>query len=165
MVIDSDPSQGGIESTIIKVEDEMIYILRPGLITSHDLQNCVGRGYKIESGKTAFESNQDIKQIEVPGQSIAHYRPEYPLSYKITNRPVEYWQEQLSDCEFKVLSVDPLITARELYTHMRSPLKKDSQGEMKKKCFLIPEEINLLSEREQEVWQGILNRLKKAATF
>lgn len=163
-VMDSEPSQGGIESTIIRIEDKIVTILRPGLITSQDLLKCLGDTYKIEMGKTAFESNQK-STVEAPGQFTAHYRPDYPLSYKITKRSLESWQAEFPDCEFKQLSLDPYITARELYAAMRTPLGSGEQGQKKRKCFLISENIDLLPEKEKEVWQGILNRLKKAATF
>lgn len=162
MVIGSHPAQVGIESTIVSLEGNVLNILRPGIITSHDLQQCLGGNYIIRVGKTAFEAHQkDDAVVSAPGQLKAHYRPDYPLSYEITDRSKQSWKVEFPDCEFKELSSDPYITARELYAAMRTPLK----GAVAKKCFLIPKSINLLPAKELEVWQGILNRLSKATTF
>ncbi len=172
-VISDDPSQVGIESTIITLgpidpinslykENKVIKILRPGIITGQEILECLGEGFKIEYGKTAFESNQKAKpNIEAPGQFNAHYRPEYPLTFIKSDKDITLWKRDFPDCEFKSLSTDPYITARELYSTMRKPLVP---GKVRK-CFILSPSIDNLSDKEKEVWQGIFNRLKKASTF
>ena len=159
-VLEDDPSEVGIESTIVSInqDENHLTILRPGILTAHDFKEFLGDDISIEYGKTAFESNQ---KVEAPGQFKAHYRPEYELSYETKSLELSEYQDRFKDIEFHELSSDPYVTARELYASMRTSLKNG----FKKKCFLIPEQSFQLSEKEKEVWQGILNRLSKASTF
>jgi len=159
-VIDSDPSQVGIESTIITIhdEDKKITILRPGIITSQDILACLGSSYTVETGQTAFETNQ---KVTAPGQFKAHYQPDFPLAYLMTSQFSDELRRNNSDCDFIQLDSNPYVTARELYSLMRIPPAE----EKKRKCFVISEEISTLSDQEKDIWQGILNRLSKACTF
>ncbi len=61
MIIDDGPTAGGIESTIVKVERDTIYLLRHGPV--------------MVSGATAGGGDT----IEAPGQMAAHYAPSKPL--------------------------------------------------------------------------------------
>jgi len=161
-ILEDGPSMVGIESTIVILNEERktLTILRPGILTANELLAAIGCEYSVEYGKTAFESNQkDV--VSAPGQFKSHYRPDFPLGFSITSLRVEDLRTQYGDCEFMELSIDPYVTARELYSTMRRPL---GEG-FNRKFFIIPSEISKLSAKEREIWEGILNRLTKAATF
>lgn len=62
MVIDDGPTPGGIESTIVKIENNTVHLLRPGPI--------------VIEGTVVGGRNEPI---EAPGQTAAHYAPSKPL--------------------------------------------------------------------------------------
>ena len=161
-ILEDGPSMVGIESTIVILNEDKktLTILRPGILTANELLVVLGSEYSVEYGKTAFESNQK-EVVSAPGQFKSHYRPDFPLGFSITTLRIEDLSSQYPDCEFIELSIDPYVTARELYSTMRQPLGKGDN----RKFFIIPSKISKLSAKEREIWEGILNRLTKAATF
>ena len=167
-VVEDIPSEVGIESTIISVNESerIVTILRPGMITSADLIEVLGNEFQIEKGLTAFEKSPE--KVESPGQFKAHYRPDYPLSFlDCSSDKKDQLKHSYPDCEFISLSLDPFVTARELYTQMRTPLSTNDLGQAiyKRKCFLIDLSSRQLTDKESELWSSIINRLTKATTF
>jgi L-threonylcarbamoyladenylate synthase len=82
MIIDDGPTLGGIESTIVKVEGETIYLLRPGPV---DVANAI----PLNAGTT----------IESPGQMAAHYAPSKPLRLDATSSAANEWHLGFADVE------------------------------------------------------------------
>lgn len=66
MIIDGGDSVIGVESTIIKLEEERTVILRPGGITVEELEAVIGH---VEIGTAA------LAHPEAPGQLAYHYSP------------------------------------------------------------------------------------------
>lgn len=66
----------GIESTIIKIEDNNITILRPGIITKNDLQNNFN---KTKLNVNISYKNELSKIVNSPGQDVSHYCPDKPV--------------------------------------------------------------------------------------
>lgn len=163
---DEDPSFQervvGIESTIVKVEGSLISILRPGAITPQDISEALnGIDFNIGMGVTAFE--EEGKKLVAPGTLPVHYRPQYELTL-IEERDFKEFEGKLSqkdrnEIEVISLDMDPAITARKIYYLMQEPLASGKT----KKVFILPEGRGALSQRHQELWQSILNRLEKAA--
>lgn len=81
MILDGGPCEQGIESTIVAIDGCDFRILRPGPITSAQLEVIVGKPVAATfSGK-----------IEAPGQMLSHYAPSKPLRLNaITAAPDEY---------------------------------------------------------------------------
>lgn len=161
-VIDNDPSQVGIESTIVTIKEGRVHILRPGVITSTHLKEALGQEREVVQGKTAFEDHNE--KVSAPGQFKVHYRPDYELAlYK--NESDDFDMEALKESDptvdFVVLDINPLVTARHLYSLMRVPLEPSKRG----RCFVIVTPLHRLKTSDLEIWQGILNRLSKAITF
>lgn len=77
VVIDGPACDTGIESTIAKVEDETITILRPGSVTSQMIRAATG----IEPEPYRGEG------IEAPGMMKSHYAPDAVLLTNQTNPP------------------------------------------------------------------------------
>tara|TARA_E500000178_G_scaffold347458_1_gene400807 strand:- start:539 stop:1627 length:1089 start_codon:yes stop_codon:yes gene_type:complete len=67
IITDNNPTQIGVESTIIKIDNNNIYINRPGLITRNDIAKCFEDGViKIDEKLLSCQQNS-------PGSSISHY--------------------------------------------------------------------------------------------
>lgn len=74
MVIDDGPTIGGIESTIVRVEGEQVYLLRSGpVIIDHAL------------------ANPNKGRIEAPGQLAGHYAPSKPLRINALQATPDEW--------------------------------------------------------------------------
>ena len=67
-IIDGGNSNIGIESTVVKVENDEIFILRPGKITKERLE-------KITKCIVHEKINKENKKIESPGVKYTHYCP------------------------------------------------------------------------------------------
>lgn len=76
MIIDGGSCEKGIESTIVRVDGKVIEILRPGSITSSDIENAVGRKVSYQV-KTSDQPN-------APGQLESHYAPETKMRLNVT---------------------------------------------------------------------------------
>jgi L-threonylcarbamoyladenylate synthase len=74
MIIDDGATAGGIESTIIKIENETVRLLRPGPIAFD-----------------AAIASSAAKGIEGPGQMEAHYAPSKPLRLDAVERSGNEW--------------------------------------------------------------------------
>ena len=73
-IVDGGPCPIGVESTILKIKNSSLSILRPGKITKEMLLNC---NYSLEK----FNSNK--KNIISPGQLKSHYSPNTPLRLNV----------------------------------------------------------------------------------
>lgn len=72
-IIASDPTQIGVESTVLDLTDERgIFILRPGAITKAMIEATIPE-LKIKTLSTA--ENQKIKIPKAPGMKYRHYTP------------------------------------------------------------------------------------------
>ena len=65
MIIDNGACQVGLESTILKVVDKQITILRPGFVTSEIIEEVTGIKANLSSSN----------KIEAPGMMKSHYAP------------------------------------------------------------------------------------------
>ena len=72
-IVDGGETQIGLESTVVKVVDEVPVILRPGKITPEDIRKVAG-DVKIDS--KVFEQVTENEEVESPGMKYRHYAPE-----------------------------------------------------------------------------------------
>jgi len=72
-IVDTGEVDGGLESTVVKVIDEVPVILRPGLITPEDIEKVIGT---VRVEEIVFEKIEDDRKIESPGIKYRHYSPE-----------------------------------------------------------------------------------------
>ncbi len=68
MLLDNDPCYYGTESTIVKIDDNDISILRPGIITSDTLKSSL-----MDIDDITIDIKNITNQIESPGTSLTHY--------------------------------------------------------------------------------------------
>jgi L-threonylcarbamoyladenylate synthase len=65
LVVDGGPSRVGVESTILKVEDGRLRLLRPGGIASEEIEAAAGVALSRDAGAA----------VEAPGMLASHYAP------------------------------------------------------------------------------------------
>ncbi len=165
VILLSEPSEIGLESTIIDMTEEIPLILRLGRIVPSEIEKVIG---KIELDKTIL-GEQDIPKA--PGMKYRHYSPEaevYIVSGKektekiiaqyekmISENPVIFALEQKrQDYEgknFFSLGKDTLEAARVLFSYLR---KADKEGY----GVILMEDVSF-----DEVGQAVMNRACKAA--
>ena len=73
MILDGGSCSAGLESTIVAVRDNGWQILRPGPVTSEDIENVIG--YAPLAATNGF--------IEAPGQMASHYAPSKPVRLNV----------------------------------------------------------------------------------
>ena len=71
-IVDGGETKIGLESTVVKVINEVPVILRPGRITPEDIRDVVGN---VEIDKNVFEKIEKNEKVESPGMKYRHYAP------------------------------------------------------------------------------------------
>ena len=71
-IVDGGETQIGLESTVVKVVDEVPIILRPGKITPEEIEKVAG---KVIIDKNVFEKPKENTKVESPGMKYRHYAP------------------------------------------------------------------------------------------
>ncbi|MET3599488.1 L-threonylcarbamoyladenylate synthase [Martelella mangrovi] len=66
LILDAGPAEVGVESTILKIENDAITLLRPGGIAAAEVEMLTGRPVLRPARKTA---------IVAPGMMVSHYAP------------------------------------------------------------------------------------------
>ena len=69
ILADDKPSKIGIESTIIKIDNVTVSVVRPGIITLNDIKEAM----KDYAGPINYKVCDVYGQAEHPGSSISHY--------------------------------------------------------------------------------------------
>ncbi|MDZ7764525.1 MAG: Sua5/YciO/YrdC/YwlC family protein [Melioribacteraceae bacterium] len=72
MILDGGAADVGVESTIIEIENDDIYLLRPGGVTKEVLEQILKT--KIKNKKSSSDPNS-------PGQLPFHYSPKTKLKF------------------------------------------------------------------------------------
>lgn len=71
-IIDGGDTDIGVESTVIRVINNKIKILRPGKITIEDFQNY---GFDVELDNNTFKQPKNNEKVLSPGMKYKHYAP------------------------------------------------------------------------------------------
>lgn len=72
MVLDGGSCEVGLESTVIKIENEEVVILRPGIVTIEDIKE---KGFSARLARGVFEPPDKGQAVESPGLKYKHYSP------------------------------------------------------------------------------------------
>lgn len=75
-ILDGGSSQVGVESTIVAFREGLPIILRPGIITEHQIQNAL-QGGAVASSVTLPSQASTVSRA--PGTLASHYAPRTPL--------------------------------------------------------------------------------------
>jgi L-threonylcarbamoyladenylate synthase len=74
MILDGGPCSAGLESTIVAVRDDGWQVLRPGPVTSREIEQTLG----------CPPLSLPTASIEAPGQMASHYAPSKPVRLNVT---------------------------------------------------------------------------------
>ena len=72
LMVDGGKCNIGIESTVVKVIDNVPVILRPGFITEDDILKAVG---SVKLSDKLFAKVKENEKVESPGMKYRHYAP------------------------------------------------------------------------------------------
>jgi L-threonylcarbamoyladenylate synthase len=75
MVLDGGPCVVGIESTIVKVEEDAVFLLRPGGVVREAIERVVGK---------PLSNPPHTDNPQAPGMLASHYAPRAPLRLNAT---------------------------------------------------------------------------------
>ena len=158
LVLDGGPCRVGIESTIVAldVDGQTVWWLRPGGIDRNQLMAELAPGWRLADQA----SDADESAPSAPGRMQIHYQPAKPLRVRVTADPADRDRvaqalAQQGDVTVVVLPEDPNRAGCELYASLRAA----DRG--------VAGEIELLILQEwlrSPAWEGVLNRLAKAAS-
>jgi L-threonylcarbamoyladenylate synthase len=81
LIIDAGPCRAGLESTIVAVRADGWQILRPGPVTSEQIQAVLGTPPIVSSGNA----------IESPGQLASHYAPTKRVRLNVETASADEW--------------------------------------------------------------------------
>lgn len=153
MVLDGGPSLVGVESTIVKIEDDRIILLRPGGIPIEEVEKTAG---KVTIMK------KTIINPESPGQLDYHYSPSKEVrimkNINFNNHDACFLLYKEPDCEYpkertELLSLDGNLieAAANLFTRLHELDKRDCS-------VIIAEEVP-----DSGLGHAIMDRLIKAS--
>ena len=71
-ILDAGQTDIGVESTVIRVKDNVVYILRPGKVTVEDIESL---GIKVNVAKQIMEECKPEEKVMSPGMKYKHYAP------------------------------------------------------------------------------------------
>lgn len=74
-IVDGGETKIGLESTVVKVIDEVPCILRPGKVTTEDIEKVIG---VVDFGNGIFTPVKEEERVETPGVKHKHYAPDTP---------------------------------------------------------------------------------------
>lgn len=136
-VLDGGECEVGIESTVVGVFENELKIFRPGMLTKEDIQRVLPGNVKVDYSESPV----------APGQLKHHYMPKKPVTLR-SDQPADTKNKSIW-----TVPKDPNQAARELYSKLR---KLDLESSTSIHIILDP------IFKENEKWNGILNRLDKA---
>ena len=139
MVLDGGPATVGIESTIIGLHRQPPVLLRPGMITQHELERVGGIRLAVEEDKPHI--------AESPGQHPRHYAPHTRFVLLEENTALPQGRGRIIDMPHAAREF-----AQSLYAELR---KADSEGW---------DWIAIKAPVHSQDWAGIFDRLRRAAS-
>lgn len=78
MILAGEPSEIGLESTVVSVGDDHVTLLRPGAVTYEDLCNLLGKDHVSIDRIVTEKVTGDFKPMS-PGMKYRHYAPAAPV--------------------------------------------------------------------------------------
>lgn len=157
-IINGGMCEVGLESTVIKIEENSLKILRPGIISEEMIKETLPPHMRIE-----YVSNKN--KIESPGLKYTHYKPE-----------ADVFLCEASEIESVSKQFDNETTGYIVYKgktgeNVRNVVRVSSLEEYAKRLYSIFYEFEknnlkrIIAEKVEEkgIGKAIMNRLKKAS--
>lgn len=153
LILDAGPASVGLESTVIRVRENRIEVLRPGPITDEELEKVA----------LVLNCSDPSKEILAPGQMSTHYAPgkEVLLFFREDqecepNSGLICWGEVRYQDRFKIVrSLSETRNLHEAAQRLFGLLRK-MDGEEIEKIYFEPVP-------EKSIGKAIMNRIKRAA--
>ncbi len=102
-LVDGGETKIGLESTVVKVIDEIPVVLRPGKVTPEEIMEVIG-AVKIDD--KVFEKVEEDQEIESPGMKYRHYAPSTKcklIHYKDEEKQIDKINELIEQYEKDVI--------------------------------------------------------------
>ncbi|AGF75465.1 L-threonylcarbamoyladenylate synthase [Bartonella vinsonii] len=99
LILDGGPSKIGLESTIIKVCGERLYLLRPGGLAAEEIEKITGKSLKRIDQRAA---------IEAPGMLKSHYAPNAAI--RLNAQKVESGEALLAFGPKRIMGVENAVS-------------------------------------------------------
>ncbi len=153
-VLDGGPCSVGLESTVLDIRSEPVVILRPGGISSKQIEDVLGIAVISELSEGVVRS---------PGTRYRHYAPKTPVHIVSDDGPLTKpanalvispdAQPDLSVDGFYGYGGDYGLLAAELYDRFR-------QADLEKRAIIL---ITPPQDRSHPMYAALVNRIRKAA--
>ena len=130
LIVDAGPSPIGLESTIVKIEEDSLRLLRPGGIPVEDIEAAAGIGVARHHGGS----------IEAPGMLASHYATAAPI--RLNARHVEsdeallaFGPDRATGSPRVALNLSPTADLREAAANLFTYLRRLDGGEIR--CIAV----------------------------
>ena len=178
-IIMGEPCEGGIESTVIDMTEELPLILRPGLITPEKVTEVTGlpcdydpaikdnAQYKAAAMLNPMTPKSDLVKLSdlvprAPGMKYKHYAPKakvtlYSGDLEEVKRVIARDANILDDAGIKVVTIiyeDGLTAANRLFADLR---KADEDGADAILAAALPQ--------DESINYSVMNRMLKSAAY
>ncbi len=174
-IIDGGSSEVGLESTVVRVINEVPTILRPGKVTPEDIKNVVGT---VKIDEHIFSKIASNEKVLSPGMKYRHYAP--------NSKCVLVYSENNSLLVDKILKLshecnNPLIlsTTENIATYHKENLltinigRKNNLEEIAKNIFATlrqvdkfnPDIVLIEGVKQEGLGLAIMNRLIRACEY
>ena len=175
-IVDGGETQIGLESTVVKVVDEVPVILRPGKITPEDIEKIAG---KVIVDNKVFEKVVENENVESPGMKYKHYAPETKctlVNYENDLDQIFYLKRKIKEVSEDVVVIgfsehkEKLQLSEEKFIEIGS--KRDLEkyareiySALRKADKLNPKLILIEGVKREGIGIAIMNRLLRAASY
>jgi L-threonylcarbamoyladenylate synthase len=114
LILDGGPSNFGVESTVVRPTEDVVEILRPGMVTAQMIEKVLKKR-KIKAKVARALSNAS------PGHADQHYQPKVPLLIVEEKQNVVELAGKFSAGRGVEMELhdDPIVVARFLYAQLR----------------------------------------------
>ena len=170
VIVDDGNTEIGIESTVIKVENSKVIILRPGIVTPQNIQEL---GLEVELSEHIFNIPASNQQIISPGVKYKHYAPKTKavlIHSKNNNRTIEKIEELVKENQNAVL----LLTTQNIdkFSNFKTINLGTDYYEIARNIFSIlrkaddlkPDLIIIEGVEKEGIGIAIMNRLIRACS-
>ena len=164
-IINGGNSQIGLESTVVRVVDNIPTILRPGYITKEDILNTIG---SIKVDDNIFK--KDVDTPLSPGMKYKHYAPNSPstlIYIKDKEAKINYFKENTTENTIIIGSKDLRNIPCKKYLHYGNTRKEISHNIftlLRKADTFSPDKILIEGVSQDGLGLAIMNRLIRACS-
>ena len=108
-ILDGGSCQVGIESTVIRLKNKALEILRPGIISKNQIEQALQKNSSFKKNFFVIDS----PHVYGPGSMKVHYQPSKPFYLFIdSTQKIESQKENMFPIQ---LPQNPLMAARQIY--------------------------------------------------